>query len=449
MYRGRRGAGELQRDQEAGIRGTTEGSGSRNQGSERAPRVEISTPRHFLIPDPCFLIPLLVPLLLLLLFSPVSAPAQQRTSESSESRLRAERQQLDKLRKERTELERRRASLQNTVHDLSEEVDNLNREAEMTARVVRALDSQLETISTEVASTTADLIHAQDELTFKRVALRQRLVDIYKRGPLYSAEVLLSAKSFGDLVARYKYLHLLALRDRALVGRVEDLRNQINRQRGNLVRFQQDIQLNLQEKADEEQRLRNLQSQQGRSLARAKRSERQTAQRIRQIGNDEKRLTSVIASLEEARKRAERATPPAARARSAFAGARLAWPVTGSLIYSFGRVVNPNNTTVRWNGIGIKATTGTPVRSVASGKVLVAEPFGTYGLTVIVQHIGGDYSVYGSLSRLATEKGSVVSKGEVIGYVGSSDPDLGPHLHFELRPAGHAVDPLDYLGTAP
>jgi septal ring factor EnvC (AmiA/AmiB activator) len=398
-------------------------------------------PRRSLLPALCFLLSLL-----LLVHS---LHAQERTTESAESRLRAERQRLEKLRSEREALERRRTSLQNTVHDLSEEVENISREAEMTASVVRSLDSQLETISGEVSSTTSDLVNAQDELTVKRATLRQRLVDIYKRGPLYTAEVLLSASSFGELVARYKYLHLLTLRDRSLVARVEDLRNQIDRQHANLVRFQRDIELNLSEKADEEQRLRSLQEQQARSLTRARRSARDTEQRIKQIGRDEQRLTNVIASLEEARKRAESGTPAAERSASAFAGVRLDWPVSGSLIYNFGRVVNPNNTTVRWNGIGIKSAAGTPVRSVASGKVLVAEPFGTYGLTVIIQHLGGDYSVYGSLSRLATAKGDVVSRGQVIGYVGASDPELGPHLHFELRPGGRAADPLDYLGSKP
>lgn len=389
---------------------------------------------------------LFVAVLLLLAAPPLAA--QKSDAQSAEARLRAERKHLEELRSEREELERKRASLQSTVHDLSEEVRNLDRQADMTARVVQSLDTQLAAINSEVEGTTADLIRAQDELTYKRATLRQRLVDIYKRGPLYSVEVLLSANSFGDLVARYKYLHLLALRDRALVRRVEDLRNQIGRQRSNLVHFQDDIQLNLQEKAAEEQRLRDLQSQQQHSLAKAQRSARETEQRLRQLGKDEARLSGVIADLEEARRRAERATPNAPRVASTFRagrGTRFDWPVEGPLLYSFGRVVNPNNTTVRWNGIGIKAAPGAPVRAVASGKVLVAEPFGTYGLTVIIQHPGGDYSVYGSLSRIATEKGAVVGKGDVIGYVGASDPELGPHLHFELRPEGRAVDPLDYL----
>jgi len=378
-----------------------------------------------------------------------SAPAQQ--SDSPEARLKAERAKLQSLRAEREQLEQRRQSLQNTVHDLSEEVDNLNREADMTASVVRSLDAQLDAINAEVASTTSDLVDAQDELTLKRVILQRRLVDIYKRGPLFSLEVLLSANSFGDLIARYKYLHLIALRDRVLVHRVEDLRNQIDRQRGNLVRFQSDMEENRQEKSDEEQRLRDLQAQQATSLHEAQRNARANDRRIEQLASDEGRLTNVIASLEAARVRAERASPNAARAASAFRSSanRLDWPVDGPLLYSFGRVVNPNNTTVRWNGIGIKAAEGTEVHAVAAGKVRVAEPFGTYGLTVIIEHTGGDYSVYGSLEKVTVKKGDVVGKGDVIGYVGSTDPDLGPHLHFEMRPQGRPVDPLDILKPQP
>jgi len=378
-------------------------------------------------------------------------PPVARAQDSAAVKLRNERQKLDQLRREREQLEQRRNSLRSTVHDLSEEVQSLDSEADMTARVVASLDSQLATINGELESTTTDLIRTQDELTLGQAILQRRLVDIYKRGSLYSAEVLLSANSFGDLVARYKYLHLLTLRDRALVERVAGLRDRIGRQRGNLVQFQRDMQESLQEKADEEQRLRDLRNQQAGSLKSAKERAQDTDRRLAQISRDEKRLGDVIASLEAARLRAERAGTNVSREPSTLraGGARFAWPVDGPLEYSFGRVVNPNNTTVRWNGIGIEAPAGTPVHAIAAGKVLVAESFGTYGLTVIIQHPGGDYSVYGSLSRIATEKGAVVGKGEVIGYVGLTDPALGPHLHFELRPEGHAVDPLDYLTPKP
>jgi murein hydrolase activator len=380
----------------------------------------------------------------------VPSPAQQPTLQQAEQKLRDERAHLEQLRAERQELERRRVALQSTVHDLSEELDNVNRMVATTARVVASLDAQLEAINADISATTAELLRAQDELLYKRIILERRLVDIYKRGGLYNAEVLLSANSFADLVARYKYLHLAALRDQALVKRVDDLRKQIDRQRKNLVRFQTDIEVNLAEKADEQRRLRGLQQEQARSLASSQAKVRETEKKLAALSEDEQKLTDLIGQLEIARKAAERASTAKRPGEIKHSGTgTLDWPCAGPLLYSFGRVVNPNNTTVRWNGVGISCPDGTAVHAVVAGRVIVAEPFGTYGLTVIVQHPGGEYSVYGSLSRLAAKKGDVVSRGQVVGYVGTSDPEFPSHLHFEWRPEGHAADPLDYLKPQP
>jgi septal ring factor EnvC (AmiA/AmiB activator) len=119
--------------------------------------------------------------------------------------------------------------------------------------------------------------------------------------------------------------------------------------------------------------------------------------------------------------------------------------VSGDILYRFGRAINPNNTMIRWNGIGIRAAAGTPVRAVAAGDVMLVQPIGTYGLTIILQHGAGDYSVYGSLSRADVRQGAQVTKGQTIGAVGNADPEMEPHLHFEIRPKGRAADPLEWL----
>jgi murein hydrolase activator len=394
---------------------------------------------------------------LALVLSTITAAGRLRAQEptapaggaSAEERLRADRVELERIRAERAALEEHMAELRGTVHDLSDEVANLDRQADVTARALRALDGQLAAITTEVADATGSLVHAQDELAIKRAMLRHRLVEIYERGPLYSTEVLLTAESFGALIARYKYLHLLALRDRALVARVEQLRNQISRQRRVLVSLQGAVAENREEKAGEEGRLRSLSEERGHSLVQARRSQQSTEARLRQIGLAEARLGAVINSIEDARRRAEarvNAPAPAASTLTTRDLGRLDWPVEGTILYRFGRVVNPNNTTTRWNGIGIGAPVGSAVRAVESGQVVVAAPIGTYGLTVIVQHGGGDYSVYGSLSRMDVRKGMHIERGQVVGAVGRTDPDFPAHLHFEIRrDQGQAVDPLDWL----
>lgn len=377
----------------------------------------------------------------------LSLGAARAGAQSAEQRLRQQQEELEAIRRERNELQRRLGELQGEAHDLSEEATNIRRQADATARLMRSLDAQLVSITKDVDATSESLKRAESDVSTRRQALRQRLVDIYKRGPMFTAEALLSARTFGELVGRYKYLHELALHDRAVVQSVETLFNEIDRQRSLLVRLQGEIERNKMEKAEEVARLRALEGQRTQSLVRVQQSERQIRDRLSRIQRDEQRLAQLLASMEAARRRAE-AMPNAEAAASSLRTAdlgRLDWPVDGAILYNFGRAVNPNNTTIRWNGIGIGAPAGTPVRSVAAGEVTFVSQIGTYGLTVILQHGDGDYSVYGSLSRADVRVGQDLTKGEVIGAVGRADPELEPHLHFEIRPKGRATDPLTWL----
>ena len=395
-----------------------------------------------------------VALLVAFLLAPALAPAQARpatlppSAAQAAERLRQEQQELERLRQERADLESRMRRLQSSARDVSAERQNLERQAAATTRVVRSLDQQLGSLVEEVDNVNTSLARTQDELRIKRATLRKRVQEIYKRGPLYTTEALLSAQSFGTLVARYKYLHLVAKRDRALLSRVEALSGQIAAQRFLLVRLRSDMEVNRQQKADEAARLRRLELQRGRTLAQLQAQSKQAEDRLRQVQRDEQRLSGIIAALEESRRRAEsrpNAAPSARTLTTADVG-RLDWPVDGNIVYRFGRLVNPNNTSIRWNGVGIGADIGTPVKAVAAGEVMFAEPSGTYGITVLIQHGGGAYSLYASLEKANVRKGAKVAKGDVIGTVGQSDPDLPPRLHFEMRPRdGVAVDPLEWL----
>ncbi|MEX2180811.1 MAG: peptidoglycan DD-metalloendopeptidase family protein [Gemmatimonadaceae bacterium] len=375
-------------------------------------------------------------------------PALPPSAQQAAERLRQEQLELEKLRAERLQLETRMREMQTSARNVAAERQNLERQALATSRVVRSLDQQLGSLIAEVQNVNESLVRSQDELLIKRATLRFRVHEIYKRGPLYSLEALLSAESFGALVARYKYLHLVVRRDRALLQRVETLTAQIAAQRLLLVRLQEDMEGNRRQKVDEEARLRRLELQRGRTLAQLEAQARRAQDRLTQIARDERRLTNMIAALEESRRRAESrggAAPAASSLTTASIG-RLDWPVEGTVVYSFGRVVNPDRTDITWNGIGIGAPLGTPVKVVAEGEVVVAEPTGTYGLMVVVQHGGGAYSIYASLGELRVRKGAKVAKGDVIGTVGQSDPDMPPRLHFEIRPRGaSAVDPADWL----
>lgn len=101
----------------------------------------------------------------------------------------------------------------------------------------------------------------------------------------------------------------------------------------------------------------------------------------------------------------------------------------------------------RWRahkGVDYAASTGTPVRATAAGRILERQRKGGYGRTVVIRH-GGKYStLYAHLSRYqrGQRPGSLVKQGEIIGYVGKSGLATGPHLHYEFLVHGQHRNPL-------
>ncbi len=105
---------------------------------------------------------------------------------------------------------------------------------------------------------------------------------------------------------------------------------------------------------------------------------------------------------------------------------------------------------MRWGrlhaGIDLAARTGTPLRAMSSGRVVVAGPRGGYGTKVEIRYWDGTVSDYGHLSRVDVAAGDLVTPGQRVGAVGSTGFSTGPHLHLEVHPRGEsAVNPVPWL----
>jgi septal ring factor EnvC (AmiA/AmiB activator) len=178
--------------------------------------------------------------------------------------------------------------------------------------------------------------------------------------------------------------------------------------------------------------------------------------RLDQLEEDESRVTSLLTDLERRRLGAERRRVIAGRGGDGPAtlttgdAGVLPWPVEGDLVYRFGRDRRPNGTVLRWSGIGIAAVSGTPVRAVRAGRVVLAGPFEGYGPTVVLSHGDGFYTLYLYLEELGVVEGRTVVEGQVIGTVGGTDTPEGAHLEFQIRApldggSPEALDPLQWL----
>lgn len=129
--------------------------------------------------------------------------------------------------------------------------------------------------------------------------------------------------------------------------------------------------------------------------------------------------------------------------RSRFASTPSRWPIYGRIVSRYGYRTYP------WRGfhtgVDISGRYGAPVRVTASGVVKSVGWKTGYGKTVVVDHGYGNSTLYAHLSKYAVKRGDKVAKGQVICYIGNTGYTTGAHLHYEVKKAGKAVNPVSYL----
>ena len=384
---------------------------------------------------------------LLAVFLVGSAGAQQNDVEQSKRR-------LDEIRQERLELERQQARLQGQVSDVGAALRNIERQRDATNRLVNGIEAQISGLTSLMDHSAAELTLAQDNLADRKAVLHRRLADIYRRGPLYTFQVLLAAESFGDLLTRYKYLFLTSRQDRSLVEDVTRLTRNVQKERDKLLGERTQLDEARQEREAEIDKYNRLADQRQQQLQQLQRTSQQSKQNLTAAERDEAAMTDLLVTLERNRRAADASRAARPETVNAPAGAglstsdigKLDWPVDGELAMRFGPDTLPTGGVIRWNGIGIKASVGTPVKAVAAGKVMRVQRLSTYGLGVVVQHGNGYYSLYWQLQSASVKEGQEIARGATVGTVGGQNTGPGPHLYFEIRGEnGIALDPVAWL----
>ena len=381
---------------------------------------------------------------ILALFSaPAAAQVADLQREIAESQLR-----LEQIRAERERLEREMGTVQNRVRDVSAELANVERRLSASRSVLAEVAFQSDATSEQIGNTQRELAMSQDRLAESQAVLNRRLRDIYKMGPLQTVQVLLGARSFTDLLNRYRYLQRIAAFDRSLVENVRRLEADLVRQNDDLQQRMSLLGTLREDRLSEVIELQSVEMERQAALRQYRAREASTADLMDELGADEVRMTNLIIDLEERRREIEARAGAAAMAIGDEG--TLDWPLEGDVIYSFGRERQPNGTVLRWNGIGIAAPTGEPVRAVRAGRVVLAGPFEGYGPTVVLDHGSGFYTLYLYLEDIGVVDGRNVTAGQVVGTVGGADTPEGPHIEFQIRApldgsSPQAQDPLEWL----
>ena len=371
-----------------------------------------------------------------------SAPLAGQVVEIRREILESQRR-LEEVREERSRLQRELTNIDGRVRNAATELANVERQVSASRSAVAEVSFQVDAVGSEIEGTSRSLLHTRERLQTSKAILHRRIRDIYKRGELHSVRVMLGAGSFPDLLTRYRYLRLIASYDRTLVRTVEELETDLVQQNDDLQVSMVSLGRLRQSRLSEVAALRSVEGRHRRTLAGYRTQEEAAGNRLDQLALDEIRMSALLTDLEARRLGIERA---AARqgAPSTILTAEVGtmnWPVEGELIYRFGREERPNGTVLRWNGIGIRAATGTPIKAVEAGTVAFAGPFEGYGLTVMLSHGGGFYTLYLYLEEIGVAQGRRVAVGQIVGTVGGADTPEGPHMEFQVRAPVNGGDP--------
>ena len=275
--------------------------------------------------------------------------------------------------------------------------------------------------------------------------LESRVRAIYIEEPPDVLSFLVSASSFDDLIDNVEFLSRIGAQDRHIARQVESAKRRAAAERratANTRRLTAATVSVISARTNEARSVRDRLAANRDTLSAARELKQSAVASSRE--SREEYLAEVDALAAQSAALASAIRDSQAEAGSSGTGAPsaagLIWPVDGVVVSGFG---------MRWGrmheGIDITASSGTPIRAAAAGTVIHSGWLGGYGNLVVVDHGNGLATAYAHASSILVGVGQQVSQGETVSLVGSTGNSSGPHLHFEVRVNGVAVDPLLYL----
>lgn len=378
--------------------------------------------------------------------------------------------QINELEKQQEDLEKQIESLKQQQSDNATEISQIMEQKNLIDQQVGLLYSQIDNLNEQIASYNVLIADKQEELEEAELRLqelneknKERIRAMEEDGAISYWEVLFSANSFSDLLDRLNMIEEIAASDKRRLQEmseaakaVEQAKEEMLAERENLLQTKEEmdlLQLELEAKSLEAQQL----------LAEMIAKGEEFDALMEELEDEQSELTDKLAEKEseydDAKYRehmatATQATKPTSGGNGGTAvdtsGKTWLVPVDYKYVSSaFGYRIHPISGVYKFHsGVDLAGggINGKPIYATRSGVVSYAGWYGAGGWTVKVDHLDGYVSIYMHMTRYIVSEGDYVTAGQVIGYVGSTGGSTGPHLHFEIRYNGTAVNPMDYIG---
>lgn len=416
----------------------------------------------------------------------ISIPMAIPTTVSAEDSISDLEQQLQQLEQENQKYQK---ILDDTKSDIAEKEEYKN----ALVSKVQVLDEKIAVTREKISSLNDDIKEKQDaydkglsEVEDQFDALANRLRILYMSGNATDLEIIFGAKDFSDLIDKMELVKSLANSDKELISEIQTKLDELSTKKESLEADKKDLetqQASLKSDQDEFNKLISDNDEILKNLY-ASNSEAQNSLESAALQSDEieAKISQYYAAQKAAAEHAAQASQSSSSSGSSSSsssssssgssssgssssgsssvivpsGSGFAWPTPGFVSLSsewFEDREVYNHGGIDIAGAGIM---GTPVVAAADGTVVATNSScthnwgksyscgcgGGYGNYVMISHAGGKMTVYGHLTSLTVSSGQSVSRGQVIGYVGSTGNSTGPHLHYECRLNGVRYNPM-------
>ncbi len=327
----------------------------------------------------------------------------------------------------------------------------------------QAIDLQIDVTAMEIENTTALIQELTQAIFDQQVALgravsegdeayelfRTRVRVMEEAGSATYLGILFQSSSFSDLLGRWEFINEVIASDQRLMSDLAEKRAAIDEAR---------LQLEA-DKADQMENRRQLDVRQAELAEQYRQADAFIAQLVNEHAEYEKAYNDQVKAMEDASKDIAKAEAEfkrqqqAAKKSTKYVGGVYTWPLPSSynITSPFGWRDHPILKVPKMHtGIDIGAPKNSQIVAANAGTVIVATYNSGYGNYIVIDHGGGQSTLYAHQTKFASgvKVGTEVKKGQLIGYVGSTGLSTGPHLHFEVRINGEHQNPEKYFTKA-
>ncbi len=365
-----------------------------------------------------------------LLFAATQPWAQNAAdAEAAQKRLEALERDIARITRDQRRREGERSELEKALRESETALGKLHRDLADTRRSVRDTRAEIAASQNEQKA-----LQASAEAQFNAVAKELRAA--YQNRATDTLKLVLSEddpQRIARLLAYHRYV--LGARTEtidAYRATIADLSAIEER----LAASTQDLSRRIDQLELQEERLETRQAERREVLARLEKEISSDARALSAFEADRAELEQVVREIEEAM---AQLVPLADVQRFADARGAMPWPVDGRITNRFGRPRNQGR--MRWQGVRLKADSGSQVSAIHHGRVVYSDWLRGSGLLLVIDHGDGYMSLYAHNESLLREVGDWVSAGAAIATVGNSGGQSEPGVYFEIRKDGKPTDP--------